>query len=456
MDCSEIRRQLELHVLDGLAPAARAKIDSHLARCPRCREIQSEYGLIVEEIRHTAPAAAPRPALARSVRSAVAAEIRSQRRIARLRRASLAVGTAAALLLLGVAGWALWGPRGAASAPGAMSEVWRHDGAEARSASPADGVVVRGGRMYFLRGSASGAHVAAIDAASGRPRWQSAAPSCGYLAADASRVYCLAPSGPRRIDLIALDARDGRSLWRYTRASSKGLAAPCCAVPLAGQRVCWTTGATAHMIDSATGRTLWTRTITGEGPLAAAADEGGGLHVASAAALRRLDAATGRDAWRRPLGEAEAPWRRPLLAIAGGRALLVRVGLGGAGRLLCLDLATRRCLWGRDVHGPRHLLAAGQGAYLRGADIRAYAGATGRLLWARPAAGCGPLTSDSGLLHFVDSAEGGRLLALEPRTGRTAWEIAGIRSCDAFRRIGRTGYIKTQDGIIHAIALRTP
>ena len=115
-----------------------------------------------------------------------------------------------------------------------------------------------------------------------------------------------------------------------------------------------------------------------------------------------------------------------------------------------------RCLRQREVRGVRHLLATPEGVFLRGEDIRAYAPATGRPLWRRAAGGCGPLTSHGGLIHFVDSGGGGRLLALRPRSGGKVWEIAGIRSCDAFRRVGRTGYIKTQDGVIHAIALRTP
>ena len=61
---------------------------------------------------------------------------------------------------------------------------------------------------------------------------------------------------------------------------------------------------------------------------------------------------------------------------------------------------------------------------------------TGKPSWVRPVEG-------EGLLHFIDSGNRGRLLALDQHTGRKAWEMAGLRSRDAFLRVGGTGYLKT-------------
>lgn len=163
----------------------------------------------------------------------------------------------------------------------------------------------------------------------------------------------------------------------------------------------------------------------------------------------------GRDIWSEPLGGGTRLLTCPLLALAGGRAFLVQPGGNANSRLICLDLASRRRLWEKSAGDTQHLLATGGGVYLRGDRIRAYDSRTGGMLWSQPASGCGPLTSEAGLIHFVDTSDDGRLLALDSGTGTKAWEIAGIRSCDAFRRVGGTGFIKTKDGIIHAIALRT-
>jgi len=65
------------------------------------------------------------------------------------------------------------------------------------------------------------------------------------------------------------------------------------------------------------------------------------------------------------------------------------------------------------------------------------------------------LSAFDGLVHFVDSSGAGRLVAVDERTGQQAWTLAGLRSCSAFTKAGTTGYIKTQDGVVYAFALRS-
>ena len=138
------------------------------------------------------------------------------------------------------------------------------------------------------------------------------------------------------------------------------------------------------------------------------------------------------------------------------RAYLAHRPRVGEAVLHCLDLSTHRALWREPVGQVRHLLATSRGVYLRTQGIVARDGRTGRVLWTRRAAGCGPMTADAGLLYLTDSRQAGRLVALDQRSGAEAWQLAGIRSCDAFRRVGPTGYVKAHDGVIHAFALRGP
>jgi len=467
MRCDEASEQLELYVLDELSPETRQQLEAHLARCAGCRRAVAEYRWLISDIRSRAPRPTLRPDLVRSIQRETAAEVRSQTRRTRWRHVAVGASAVAAVLLAGVGLWRVGrlavgrpqpaGDGGSSSslrAAANMPEVWRHGGAQALTSSPADTVVIRGSSMYFLRRDATGAHVAAIDASTGELLWQSDPRSRGYIAADSSRVYCLSPAGRRRTDLVALDARDGSVLWRYADNGADSGLAICCAVAAARGRVCWTTRSTVHMVDAHTGQALWRRTIADEGPVSAALDVDG-LYVASTTSMRRLDAETGRDLWSEALGGGRRGLKRPLLAVGGDRAFLVQPGGKSGARLICLDLASRQRLWDRPAGDVQHLLAAGVGVYLRGDGIRAYDSRTGGLLWSRAAGGCGPLTSEEGLIHFVDTRDGGRLLALDSGTGRKTWEIAGIRSCGAFRRVGGTGFIKTRDGVIHAIALRT-
>jgi outer membrane protein assembly factor BamB len=77
--------------------------------------------------------------------------------------------------------------------------------------------------------------------------------------------------------------------------------------------------------------------------------------------------------------------------------------------------------------------------------------ADGDNLWTCQASGCGAVTYADGLLWFVDSQDQGGLIAINSNTGQKAWELPGLRSCNAFVKVGRVGYLKTLDGVVHAI-----
>jgi len=454
MECDETRPRLELYVLQGLAPFERARVKDHLRGCAECRRVVADYRALVGEMRSASARVLPGPALAASVRSAAAVELRATRRRVWLRNASLVAGGVAAVLLIGIV-LSDPGSRTSGRRAAGTPEKWRYGGAPAVPASLADAVVVRGSSIYSLRGCEGGLCVVAVDAVTGRERWQAERPCQGYLAADRDRVFCLAAAGPARLELVALGVDTGAELWRKTVQARGSLLAPTPPVPLGDDRVCWTSRSTLCVMDAASGRVLWERTLGGGGGVSAAA-AGDKLYAATSEALHCLDLASGRDLWTESLAAAVAGRGRPLIDLADGRAYLALPRRGGRGTLVCMDLATRSMLWQAMAPDVRHLLATPGAVVLRGQDVRAHDGRTGRTLWARPAEGCGPLTRDAGLVYCVDSGGNGRLLALEPATGRSAWEIAGIRSCDAFRRVGRTGYVKTHDGVIHAIALRRP
>jgi len=474
MRCPEIREDLELYVLGELPSARRERIESHLAECPTCRAAEEECRLLVHEIKLGTDKAGAGPGFERTVRSVVRAEIAAQRRRLLVGRVVATVGALAAMLLIGLALWGGWhagggadqpvgtGPRHtmpandrtAATALGPGPEKWQYSGARAAPASQSDGVVVRGDSMYLLRGGPSGACVVAVDTGTGLPRWQSKSHSRGYLAADQSRVFCLSSGGGRKLDVIALSAADGNELWRYSQEDSRRLQGPSRPIPIGGGRVCWTHDGTVHMLDAKTGRAIWTRAVPGQGALSAAVAKAGRLYVVTGKALHCLEAGSGRERWAQKLQDDRSGRGRPLLALAGERVYFIQTRLGMGDKLFCMDLGTRELLWTRSVPGAQCLLAGGGGVYLRGRRIMALDWETGQPLWVREAAGCGPLTRIDGLICFVDTSKGGRLVALEQRTGKEAWQIPGIRSCDAFARVGTTGYIKTHDGIVHAIALR--
>lgn len=472
MNCDEVRDNLEWLVMGGLGDEDASRTRAHLARCEACAAVERDYRHLVGRIRRDGCATVARPAAERAIRLAIDAEI-AEIAAARSRprgvRVLWAVASVAAVLLIALVIWRPWrdepptapAPAGLSWAPlptasagrlSTVAERWRYAGARTQTTSIADGVVVRGERMYLLCNDPRGARVVAVDAATGVQRWRSAVASLGYLAADRAHVFCLA-ADRRRVELVASAAGDGSVIWRYPQDRPGLLGGMCRPVVVTGERVCWTNGPAVHMLTAATGRELWTWAPPDEGPPSSAVVNGDDLLVATRSAVHCLSVRTGREKWRQPLPR-DAPGRGPpLLAAGAGKAYIVRGRRACRGRLVTMDLATRAVLWRRNIPVVRSLLATDEGLYLRGREIVGLDHQTGRQRWACEAGGCGPLTLIDGRIHFVDTRRCGRLVAIEPLTGRKAWEITGIRSCDAFARVGRTGYIKTRDGVVHAIAL---
>jgi len=453
MRCQAVREELELFVLGDVSDSRVREIEAHLRACPECSAAEQDYRLLLARLRGDG-AAAPRPEFAVALGASVGRAIGAERRRRRLRRVAV-VAAAAALLAAVAGGLALRGrapadPKtaGVFSAP----ERWRYGQVQAVPASAADGVVVHDHSMYVLRADARGPRVVAVDAATGAARWEAAGESVGYLAADAERVYCLASPGRGALALVALDAATGRARWHYEQPWPHPLREPSRPVPLAGGRVCWSANGSLHVLDAGTGEPLWTRSVAAGRLLSCAVASGDDLYVVSATTLHCLAGATGGERWQQRLDDS-AGRGRPLLALDGGRAYIARPRPGSGSDVFCLDLAARSLLWRRAAPAARFLLAADGVVCLRGGPVAGLDAATGKVLWTRRAEGCGPLTWFGGQIHFVDSTEQGRLVAVEPRTGRAAWELPGFRSCDAFARVGDLGYVKTRDGVVHALAM---
>lgn len=472
MDCEEVKQNLELHVLDALTPDEAAAIVHHLAVCKSCNLAAQEYIRLIGDVRAAHEPVQASTNFEQTVRSSVNGEIERLRSQRRLRRGVIAASVAAAALVLVAVCWRMANPSGRPDRQMAGStstdrstlpepevrirsrQRWRYPGARAAvAASAADGVVVSGKRMYLLRTDGDTARVVALDAETGAAQWQSAVDSVGCIAADRTHVFCLSLAGPRALEMVTLDAGTGQALWRSPRSVTRRLRPPCRPVVVSNGRVCWADGAAVRMMDAETGRTLWVRSFTAGTTVSRPAATAKELLVATIGALYCLDTKTGKTEWRLMLEQSPKGRARPLVDVMSGQVYCLQSINRNQARLFCVDVSTRKVRWRDDLAPARSLLAAKDAVYVRGRQIVALGADEGEQLWTSHAAGCGPLALIDGLLHFVDTTGPGRLIAVRPRTGRKAWEVSGIRSCDVFTRIGPTGYIKTQDGTIHALAL---
>lgn len=461
MPCDQVIEKLELYVLDSLRSDEQQAVEAHIRVCARCRASEVQYRELIARIRRTVRAAPSGGPSEQAFLAVVGAEIAATRRRQRRRwafRFSMAVA-ASAFLAIGIRQTVLSlethsGASTPAAAPRAsIPQVWQLVGARAVATSSADAVAISGHRMYVLLNDGPLSRVAALEIVSGKELWRSQVRSAGYLAAGGNRVCCLAPDGDCGIDLVAIHAATGALAWRLSVPAKAARAGPVRPVVLDGGRVCWNSGDAVMLIDASNGRVAWSKPIKDEGLLSGVAARGGYLYFATSTVLYCLDTNSGSESWTMPLNKPASSLVRPLVTAAQeGVVVAVRDRAGGS-RLICVDSAGPRLVWDRLGPDITSLLAAQGCLLVRGQNVRALDWKTGQELWSFHASGCGPVTHFDGRVYFVDSGKPGRLVAIDAGIGQKTWELAGLTSCDAFNKVRDTGYLKTQDGVVHAIAL---
>jgi outer membrane protein assembly factor BamB len=467
MNCEEVKKRIELHVLGESSEAEGLEIAAHLADCRECSAMDAEYRELVADLKQSAGVRPPGTDFEQKLLLSVEQEIREMTpdipawHAVHLGWVAVA---AAACLLVSLILRQLWihpdvhATSGSVESAGAVqSSIPSYSiAADARAApaSPADNIAVRGHYVYVLLDDGMGANVAAIDSLTGRQKWRSGVESFGHITVDQTHLFCLAPGEKGGLDLVGIDLVDGRTLWRYRGKTSDPLHGMCAPVVLSRERVCWTTDATIHVLRSTDGGVLWTHTIGGENLLSAATAVGDDLYVAGISGLYCLDAASGEPLWQSQYNFRVSHWVRPLVAACNDA---ICVGLRtprGRSKLFCMSLADRRTIWTKTVSPVSHLCIAGHRLFLRGQSVQALDITDGESLWSFASEGCSPLTCANGRIWFVDSTDQGHLVALYERTGRKTLDLTGIRSCNAFIELDGKGYVKTQDGAIHVVLLK--
>ena len=462
MNCAEVNQKMELFVLGEVPKSEQAAIKAHLAVCPACNSAQAEYRLLVTEIKRDAQPYSLRLDFVRAVRSAAKTEIRSIALRSFARRIVTITGSATACLLFALVIWHIaakirnseFGIRNSrqSRAPSIL-QAWQHRGARSVPGSMADEVVVRGQNVYVLQEYGGQAYVSALDVRTGRQKWLSDIQSCGYLLADDARVYCLSQNEAAKFDMVALDAANGKTLWKYPHQSPDPLRSPSRATLLPTGRICWTTNATVHVLSCANGEPSWTHTIADDSLLSAAVVMDNNLYVTNSIKLYCLNIETGELSWSLAYGGAISGQDLPLLHEEGG-SIYASLSLGFGSRLFCIALKEHKILWSKVVGHVTDLQVIGDMLYVRDQDVQALDRTTGQLLWTYSATGCNPLTYAEGLAYFVDSSDQGRLVALNRYTGCKVWELVGMRSCNAFVKVDSTGFLKTHDGVVYAITFK--
>lgn len=386
----------------------------------------------------------------------VSAEIESERRKAirsrkLLRRTAVGFSALAMAVFVFMVTTKTWLPvtdeRGA-------SDSWQLADVSLSADNRSEYPLVRGQRIFAVRGKGDRQHVVCIGKVTGTILWESESPfrEC-RLAADERRVYVLTRTESAVWQCAALDATSGKLLW--SRADYLSATQPPLTFSVLQAGVCSTRQGGLVLRDCETGDPKWHAIFGTHEVVSAPVEHGGAVFTASRNRLYAFNAGTGERLWGRalegnPVAFAPLP---PLLRTSAGRLVVAfRKGIAG-GVLQCVDPNTQEVLWACETSVPINLDADTEHVYLRSQALGAYDARTGVLLWTANVGGCGPLAFDDGRVYLADPKGRYGLLALDARVGKPVWHHSTVASCGGVVISGKIGFVSGIDGRLRAVVL---
>jgi outer membrane protein assembly factor BamB len=371
------------------------------------------------------------------------------------------VASIAAALIVVAAIWFVGTNDGVRESPSSYSSavmapnktLWQKAATVTAGAAEADDIVIHDGTIFLLLEDDAGQVVSAVEADTGETLWQSELVSCGYLAADERRVYCVALADQAKLHLLALDRKSGRPMWAFkTQRTTSALYGTSKPTVMSGGRICWVHEDSAYAIAARTGELIWCRTFAEEKNLSQAAVIGREVYVAGRSGIYCIEGENGLTLWRLPSRSDTWFAAKPLTAVGRDRLFVVTGARDNKSNVQCIDTSTRRPLWEASAPRVSHIFADSTRVYLRCQKVLALDQADGECLWTIEATGCSPITVCNETVCFIDSAREGSLVAARRDNGDVVWKVPGLHSCNAFVRVGERGYLKTNDNVVVAFA----
>jgi outer membrane protein assembly factor BamB len=312
--------------------------------------------------------------------------------------------------------------------------------------------LVRGQRVFAVRGAGRDRRVVCIRKRSGSVLWESqpAFSDC-RLTADDNRVYLLVRGKTPSWRCVALDVRDGAELWRGPE--EEGVVSPSL-LTVSGQALAWSRGNRLVLCSAESGNTVWSRTAGPDDTLCAPRAEGQTVFAASRCTVYAFGAANGELLWRRPLREEQTGGHGVgLLEFGNGRVYVANRTSGATGRLFCLHADTGDMLWNASTGAPWRLQAGEGQVFVRSQGLDVFDAQDGARVWAARLGGCGPVSVGKERVYAVDAADRREVVALDRRSGQPAWRRSVAGSCNGVVAVRDMGFISGHDGILYAMTL---
>ena len=460
MRCKEVKKEIEIYVLSGLDAVKTKEIEDHLQRCPICRELEYQYKDILSKLSYRGNPALKNRELVDKICLATQLPLRNARLQRRFYRFVSIAASIAAALLLSISAWYIWGGSGdnpidgrSSTSVKSIKTIWQKASVGGIGFVKPEDILIQDSMVFLLSGKTGGRAISAVNVDTGKTLWRSELVGFGYLAADAQYVYCVTLTDQAEIGLTALDKSGGQVEWTFrTGGKLNTIYASTKPVALPDNRIYWVHKDTAYAIDTHTGDEIWHHTFEEEGCLSKIAVVDGSVYTANRNGIYCINPNDGQILWHLPYQTFAWPGTKPLSAAGHNRFFIVTGEKNGMSRIRCIDSSGPLCLWQKLVPRVNYVHADSDYVYLRCQHVLALNQKDGNPIWKIEATGCSPITTCDDKICFTDSSQEGHLMAVNRHNGHKIWQIPGLHSCNAFVKIGKRGYLKTNDSVVLSFA----
>lgn len=453
MKCRKAQASIENDILGLLSPNERDAMHAHLAQCTACRDVLAAAQATAASFKSAFSTPSPDESLLAKLRWRIQCEETQVKRTARRWNTMRRIGRFAACLALALGATVLaWSRISDAYRTGCVCHPWQLTGIQSVDVGGMVRPLVCDQRVFAMQLHGKKMQLVALNRHTGAYLWRVNAAFEGAPAANGTCVFVWVRGADGSRQLAAHDAATGRECWRRPFPDTSHVARPR-EIVVGDHGVGWADRNAVTWLDAHDGRPKWVATLIQSETLRPKLSVGPNyLILVDAQQVCALSLTRGNVLWSQKLEAGLANWLEPRISVDGANIAIARTIGPTTERLLCLDSHNGRMIWTRDTATTaRHLLFQNDTLFIRGRELMALDGKTGAQLWTVPVDGCSPVTLADGKLYLMEGSRG--LFAVDPLTGATVWRADGLASCSGIAVVGRMGYVRTTNGILHAIRL---
>lgn len=458
VSCKKAVALIEASALELTNDAEATLLDGHLAQCPACREIFEQNEQVIAGFRSAFAMSGDHEsnsetALLAKLRWRVQCESSAIAYKHKMRRRWLVVTAIAATVAI-IAGATLF------FEPSFFTNIlqsndehpWELTNVQTTDAGGLLRPLVHDRYLIALRTDEHGKTLTVVKRHDGTSIWHARDNFEGGPATDGNFVFAWLKGSDGTRELAAYALNNGKLRWQQKYPDTSKVLRPR-EIVASAQGVGWVDRNRLYWLDPQNGQCRWSIPLNpGQTPRPKLTLSGDCLVVADTRDVTAFEMSDGKIRWSQGSEQVLAGWLEPRLTSDEHRVVIIRTMAPNIDLAQCIKTETGQLCWSRELKAPvQHLLLQNDMLFARGQKVTALEGKSGNEMWSMPVDGCSPVTLVDGCLYLIAGARG--LMAIDPHNGKQLWRYDHVVSCSGLSVAGNFGYVRTSDGVLHAIPL---